>query len=136
MSVGQQATLAAMTSATYPGTPASVPEVRRFVRDFISGSPRADDLELIGAELATNAIRHTPSGKGDGTFTVTISRRLRHARLEVHDLGKAPWTPVPRDSDGLAEHGHGLEVVAALADEFGHDQAVGQGQVVWAVLTW
>src|SRR5580658_8103073 len=136
MSVVQQAALAAMTSATYPGTPASVPEVRRFVRDFISGSPRAYDLELISAELATNAIRHTPSGEDDGTFTVTISRRLGYARVEVHDLGSAPWIPARRDPDGLTDHGHGLEVVAALADEFGHDQALGHGQLVWAVLTW
>jgi anti-sigma regulatory factor (Ser/Thr protein kinase) len=136
MSVVQQTTLAAITSATYPGTPGSVPEVRRFVRDFISGSPRAYDLELISAELATNAIRHTPSGEWGGTFTVSISRRLGYARLEVHDLGNAQWIPAAGDSGELADNGHGLEVVAALADEFGHHQAVGQGQVAWAVLTW
>ena len=136
MSVVYQATQAAVTSATYPGTPGSVPQVRRFVREFFSDSPRAYELELISAELATNAIRHTPSGERGGTFTVTIWRQAGHVRVEVHDLGSAMWVPALRESDYPAEHGHGLEVVTALADEVGHDATPGQGQVVWAVLTW
>jgi anti-sigma regulatory factor (Ser/Thr protein kinase) len=32
------------------------------VRGILAGSPRADDMELIAAELVSNAIRHTPSG--------------------------------------------------------------------------
>jgi anti-sigma regulatory factor (Ser/Thr protein kinase) len=50
------------TSVTFPGLPAIVPSVRRFVRGILASSPRADDMELITAELASNAIRHTPSG--------------------------------------------------------------------------
>jgi anti-sigma regulatory factor (Ser/Thr protein kinase) len=55
------------TSVTFPGLPAIVPSVRRFVRGILASSPRADDMELITAELASNAIRHTPSGAVDGS---------------------------------------------------------------------
>ena len=58
------------TSVTFPGLPAIVPSARRFVRGILVGSPRADDMELITAELASNAIRHTPSGQDGGEFTV------------------------------------------------------------------
>src|SRR5258707_146064 len=53
MIISQQATEAAVTSLTYPGTPESVPAVRRFVRAILGHSPRVDDLELIAAELAS-----------------------------------------------------------------------------------
>jgi len=33
---------------------------------------RADDMELIAAELASNAIRHTSSGQDGGEFTLTV----------------------------------------------------------------
>ena len=135
MSVVQQVKQAAVTSVTYPGTPASVPEVRRLVRAFFAVSPRINDLELISAELATNAIRHTPSGAPNGTFTVTIQREPGRARLEVRDLGTGAWSSDLNDGDEMADHGRGLGVVAALADEAGRDE-VGHGQVVWAVVTW
>ena len=45
------------TSVTFPGLPAIVPSARRFVRGILVGSPRAEDMELIVSELASNAIR-------------------------------------------------------------------------------
>jgi anti-sigma regulatory factor (Ser/Thr protein kinase) len=51
------------TSVTFPGLPAIVPSARRFVRGILAGTPRAEDMELFTAELAANAIRHTPSGQ-------------------------------------------------------------------------
>ena len=51
------------TSVTFPGLPAIVPSARRFVRGILADSPRADDMELITAELASNAIRHTPPAR-------------------------------------------------------------------------
>jgi anti-sigma regulatory factor (Ser/Thr protein kinase) len=136
MIVGQKATGAAVTSATYPGTPDSVPEVRRLVRALFASSPRAYDLELIAAELVTNAIRHTPSGQEGGKFTVRIRHRPGRARLEVTDGGTSPWRPAQRGGDGVAEHGRGLQIVAALADEVGYAVTAGRGQAIWAVLTW
>jgi len=45
------------TAVTFPGLLAIVPSARRFVRGILAGSPRVDDIELIAAELASNAIR-------------------------------------------------------------------------------
>jgi anti-sigma regulatory factor (Ser/Thr protein kinase) len=60
------------TSVTFPGLPAIVPSARRFVRGILARSPRTDDMELITAELVSNAIRHTPSGRDGGEFTLTV----------------------------------------------------------------
>jgi anti-sigma regulatory factor (Ser/Thr protein kinase) len=121
---------------TCRGIPASVPLARRFVRSALAHSPRIDDLELIAAELITNAIRHTPSGREGGTFAITIRRQLGRARLEVADQGNGPWRQPQPDGDDMAEHGWGLHIVAALADEIGHRTAVGGGQVMWADVIW
>ncbi len=136
MIISQQATEAAVTSLTYPGTPESVPAVRRFVRAILGHSPRVDDLELIAAELATNAIRHTPSGQDGGTFTITIMQGPGRAWLEVTDLGTVPWRPAHPNGDGIAEHGRGLEIVAALADEVGYGVTAGYNTISWAGLSW
>jgi anti-sigma regulatory factor (Ser/Thr protein kinase) len=135
MTVRQQAAAAAVISATYPGTAESGPAARRFVRTLVAGCPRAYDLELVAAEFISNAILHTPSGLDGGTFTVTVHHRPGWARLEVTDLGSLPWRRARTGGDRLAEHGRGLEIVAALADEVGHAVECGH-QVIWATLTW
>jgi anti-sigma regulatory factor (Ser/Thr protein kinase) len=93
-------------------------------------APRADDMELIAAELATNAIRHTASGQDGGKFTLTVRTEPGWARLEVSDAGTGEWKG-PRNASDDDEYGRGLAIVAALADKLGHDiRAV--GQTVWA----
>lgn len=42
------------------------------MRGILASSPRAEDMELITAELVSNAIRHTPSGQDGGEFTLTV----------------------------------------------------------------
>lgn len=122
------------TSVTFPGLPAIVPSARRFVRGILASSPRADDMELITAELTSNAIRHTPSGEDGGEFTLTVRAALGWARVEVSDTGTGQWSG-PRDASDEDEYGRGLAIVAALADKLGHDIRVG-GQTVWAEVTW
>jgi len=51
------------TAVTFPGLPAIVPSVRKFVRGILADSPCAEDMELIAAELASNAIRHSPQAR-------------------------------------------------------------------------
>jgi anti-sigma regulatory factor (Ser/Thr protein kinase) len=123
------------TSVTFPGLPAIVPSARRFVRGILGNSPRADDMELIAAELISNAILHTPAGEAGGEFTVTIRTGPAWARIEVSDTGTGHWYPQPgcaRDDD---EYGRGMAIIAALADKFGHDAAP-EGQTVWAETGW
>lgn len=126
---------------TYPGIPASVPSVRRFVRRLLAGSSRVDDLELIAAELATNAIRHTSSGQAGGTFTITVRHQRGLARLEVADQGSGQWPLLPLgDGDGHSsgddECGRGLTIVAALADGTGLRVAADGSQVLWVEIAW
>jgi anti-sigma regulatory factor (Ser/Thr protein kinase) len=122
------------TTITYPGTPASVPSVRRLVRRLLADSPRVDDLELIAAELATNAIRHTPSGQEGGQFTVTVRQRAGRARLEVADQGSGPWLRMAAGGGcgSGGECGRGLSIVTALADEIGLCVQAGGWNVLWA----
>jgi anti-sigma regulatory factor (Ser/Thr protein kinase) len=123
------------TSVTFPGLPAIVPSARRFVRGILAGMPRADDMELIAAELTSNAIRHTPSGDPGGEFTITIRTEAGWARIDVSDIGTGEWHPQPGDGDPGAEYGRGLAIIVALADKFGHDVHAG-GQTLWAEVAW
>jgi anti-sigma regulatory factor (Ser/Thr protein kinase) len=122
------------TAVTFPGLLAIVPSARRFVRGILAGSPRVDDMELITAELASNAIRHTPSGQDGGQFTVTVRTEPGWARIEVSDTGTGEWS-APQDGTLDDEYGRGLAIVAALADKLGHDIRAG-GQTVWAEVNW
>jgi anti-sigma regulatory factor (Ser/Thr protein kinase) len=132
----QNATEAAEASVTYPGTPENATVARRFVRAMLAHSPRVRDLELIASELITNAICHTPSGQQRGMFTITIQHRPGRARLEVADLGTLPWRPARPNRDEMTEHGRGLQIVTALADEVGYDVGPGDSQIIWADVSW
>ena len=121
-------------AVTFPGLPAILPSVRKLVRGILADSPCADDMELIAAELASNAIRHSPAGRGGGEFTVTVRTGPGWARIEVSDTGTGEWN-APEAGDLDAEYGRGLAIVAALADKLGHDITTG-GQTVWAEAGW
>jgi anti-sigma regulatory factor (Ser/Thr protein kinase) len=122
------------TSVTFPGLPAIVPSVRKFVRGILADSLCAEDMEVVAAELASNAIRHSPAGQGGGEFTVTVRTGPGWARIEVSDAGTGEWN-APQGADVDAEYGRGLAIVAALTDKFGHDIAA-SGQTVWAEAGW
>ena len=95
------------TSVTFPGLTAIVPSARRFVRGIMAGSPRVGDMELITAELASNAIRHTPSGQDGGEFALTVRTEPGWARVEVTDAGTGEWS-APRGGSDDDEYGRGL----------------------------
>ncbi|WP_308120410.1 ATP-binding protein [Streptomyces bambusae] len=105
----------------------SVPRARAFTAETLDvwDVPwRRDDMLLCVSELATNALRHgVPPGRG---FRVRLLRFEDVVRIEVHDSG--PGLSRVRLGVGL-----GLEIVAAVADEWG---AVPRspGKVVWAEL--
>ncbi len=122
------------TAVTFPGLPVIVPSVRKFVRGILADSPCAEDIELIAAELASNAIRHSPAGQDGGEFTVTVRTGQGWARIEVSDTGTGEWN-APQGADLDAEYGRGLAIVAALADKLGHD-ITASGQTVWAEVGW
>ncbi|WP_408909723.1 ATP-binding protein [Streptomyces luteolus] len=103
---------------------------RRFVREAIAGRLPADrtvDVAVCVSELATNALRHTPPGR---QFRVRLAVSVDKLRLEVHDAGEGkPQLREPAEDD---DHGPGLLLVAALADDWGTAPRDGAGKLVWA----
>ncbi|WP_182879990.1 ATP-binding protein [Microbispora sp. H10949] len=120
---------------TFPGRLEQVSRARRFVRFLLEDSPLGDDLELIVAELAANAVVHTSSGELGGTFIVEVTRKPQIIRIPVYDCG---WGGTPsftqRKGDELAERQRGLAIVAALASRVGFRGTQAIGHAVWAEL--
>lgn len=118
---------------TYPASAEHIGQVRADLRGLLDGCPVADDVILCASELATNAVLHSDSRKPGGEFTVRaeiIPRR--HARIEVEDSG-GPWLTAILDPD--RSHGHGLDIVSALAADWGIDGDY-RARTVWARFAW
>jgi hypothetical protein len=94
------------------------------------GCPR-NDVITIAVEFGTNAIKHTESGQ-NGFFAVEVAWLALPSvmRVAVAD-GGAAHGPKILAPDELAEHGHGLPLVRALAVRTG---VCGDhhGRLVWA----
>jgi len=119
---------------TYRGTPASVPEARRFVGELLAGCPARETLMTCVTELCANAIAHTASGRG-GVFTVEVAcPRDGVARVAVTDDGGAS-VPAVGSGDLMAEGGRGLALVAACTGRWGFADAY-PGRTVWAEASW
>lgn len=110
-----------------PAVPESVRAARRFVADALADLPpeSLQPIELMISELATNCVLHV-----GGEFDVMLERTQAEVRLEVIDAGGGDVKlRSPRRSD---PHGRGLQIVDALADEWGVGPARGRGgKRVW-----
>src|SRR5262245_52103486 len=92
---------AALTrTITLPGDDRSVASGRRFVRDTLGRlHPALEKVSLGVSELATNAIKHTPSGDG-GQITIGIMAAGSTVRAEVTNDGTMTFDPyVTRNAD-------------------------------------
>ena len=123
----------------FPGRPDQVAHARRFVARVLDGCPVADDALLCASELASNAIRHTRTGRS-GKFQVLVWRGQAAACVAVLDDG-SDSTPAPAAGPPgrLAESGHGLLAVQALAAWWGHHtyrDGSTRGTAVWFRLDW
>lgn len=113
--------------------PQSVPRARALVRETLhaGGADGAiDDAALLVSELVTNVVLHagtlmalTVDVQGDGDGEV---------RVEVLDHN--PRIPHQRDYGSTAATGRGLQLIAALAHEFGIDEVPGRGKAMWFTL--
>ena len=103
---------------------------RRFVTDVLNrwgqGVSRLQDAQLLVTELATNSVVHARS-----PFSVSARRHGSGIRLSVHDASRSQ--PTVREPRGLASCGRGLQLVAAIAAQWGVDQT-DDGKTVWAEL--
>lgn len=116
---------------SYPSRPDQVRLARDFLTRILGDCPKADDVILICSELCTNAIIHSNSAKPGGYFILrTEVHEDEYVWIEVEDQG-GPWLEGGRDD----EHGRGLEVVAALADDW-DIEGDSLARVVRARLDW
>ncbi|MFF0446032.1 ATP-binding protein [Streptomyces sp. NPDC004609] len=131
------------SSMAVPHGPAGVGEARHRMREQLHRSgvpePVVDDAILILSELLSNACRHgRPLGHaevGDGdvraAWRVDPSGRLT---VEVTD-GGGPTRPVPSTPSVTARGGRGLNIITALAQDWGVRDGVAGEITVWVVVT-
>ncbi|MFJ6515920.1 ATP-binding protein [Streptomyces sp. NPDC091406] len=134
----------ASSSMAIPHGPAGVGQARHRMREQLRGNGVSDavvdDAVLILSELLSNACRHgRPLGRhtdvGDGdilaAWRVDTGGGLT---VEVTD-GGGPTRPVPATPSVTARGGRGLNIISALAQEWGvRDDSSGE-VTVWALVS-
>ena len=116
-----------MNRKTFPASPASVTEARRYVVEAIGPVPQSveDAVSIVVSELATNCVRHARTD-----FTVDIELTPTQLRVEVADAGSG--TPAIRSPQPSEPSGRGLLLVRELTDDWGVDRRDGEsGKGVW-----
>jgi anti-sigma regulatory factor (Ser/Thr protein kinase) len=110
---------------TFPSTPASAGEARRFVESALARPehlPLLYPATLLVSELVANAVLHT------GTPIRVVVRTGDRVRIEVHD-GNAQL-PVRKHYSNMSGTGRGLMLVERLATDWGAERT-STGKVVW-----
>lgn len=118
----------------FPGDEPQIRELRQWLATLLPECPARDDVIAVAAELSTNAVRHTASGRG-GWFAAEITWHPACVRIAVADQG-APTAPrLPINTDPMTESGHGLVLILGIARRTGMtgDQ---RGRLVWADVPW
>ncbi|MFC3998229.1 ATP-binding protein [Nocardiopsis sediminis] len=125
-----------------------MPLVHAFLRSC--AADRDDDyryvFDLLGTELAVNAIRHSRSGGPGGTYTLRVDRSTEGLKLTCRDDGVEDGSiPPSRELDHLsapspdaclfAESRRGLGLVDALATSWGDNGRPGYRHV-WFFLAY
>jgi hypothetical protein len=116
----------------FPGHERELSALRRWLSSLLPECPERDDVLSVATELASNAIRHTASGRG-GWFAVEITWHASAVQVAVAD-GGGPAEPHVIDAPA-GEHGRGLLLVRGLSVRTGFtgDQ---RGRLVWAQIAW
>ncbi|MFI5802491.1 ATP-binding protein [Streptomyces sp. NPDC051561] len=115
----------------FPTEPASVKRARDLTRSTLAAwrLPAAvDDAVTVVSELMGNAVRHAAGERVELVLTHGGGLLL----VEVRDGGARP--PVPARPTGDDESGRGLQLVHALASDWGWLPLRGGGKAVWALL--
>ncbi|MEU8798391.1 ATP-binding protein [Spirillospora sp. NPDC048819] len=115
------------TERVCSGGALDVREIRARVRRTLAGALAGsldgfdlDDVDLMVSEIATNAIRHSASGRPGGGVWVTVLVSRERLRVEIEDDGGSAGRPlIPVQSAGWDESGRGLMVVEGLAERWG-----------------
>lgn len=116
----------------YVATPGSVRPARKAAERAALGwglkRSQVDDVGLVTSELVTNAVKECL----DARIRVTVSQRaVNSVTVEVWD--PSPEVPQRRHAGFTDPGGRGLEIVEALACEYG-SRPDGTGKTVFAVI--
>nr|WP_239148806.1 ATP-binding protein [Streptomyces sp. SID12501] len=117
-----------------PSVPVARAQARALSRQWRLPDSVADSLEWVVTELVTNAVIHGRATRGS-RVAVTYHLDGGRLRVDVRDAASgmpSAGSPTPEDGDE-SEGGRGLQVVAALADDWGVTPRV-IGKSVWAEL--
>lgn len=107
------------------GVPLAVRGTLRAVAQTGELSPSIiEDLVLAATELVTNAVN-----AGARSVEVLLETPPPHLELDVTD--DAPGRPTPRHPAAEDVSGRGLQIVEALADQWGY-RRTSDGKTVWA----
>ncbi|MEU3981480.1 ATP-binding protein [Streptomyces sp. NPDC026672] len=130
------------SSMAVPHGPAGVGEARHRMRDQLRTGGVAesviDDALLILSELLSNACKHgrplgdAQAGDGDVRAAWHVDRRGR-LTVEVTD-GGGPTRPAPATPSVTAHGGRGLNIITALADDWGVRDDIRGEVTVWVVV--
>lgn len=115
-----------------PGVANAVPLLRRWVQLLLAEEVElAEAFELIVSEYGTNALWHTASSGPGGRIRVELCISSQQTCLTVLDDGPAPARN-DQEADP-AEHGRGLILASAYADETGQYDCA-DGHAAWALI--
>ncbi|MFH8472143.1 ATP-binding protein [Streptomyces sp. NPDC018000] len=132
------------SSMAVPHGPAGVGQARHRMREQLRsyGVPDSvvDDAELILSELLSNACRHgrplgrhTDVGDGDVRAAWRVDR-TGGLTVEVTD-GGGPTRPIPATPSVTARGGRGLNIISALAEEWGVRDSSSGEVTVWVLVS-
>ncbi|MER7178148.1 ATP-binding protein [Streptomyces hyaluromycini] len=130
------------SSMAVPHGPAGVGKARHRMRDQLRTGGLSesviDDAVLILSELLSNACKHgrplgdALAGDGDVRAAWQVDTRGRLV-VEVTD-GGGPTRPAPMTPSVTAHGGRGLNIITALADDWGVRNDAGGEVTVWVVV--
>jgi anti-sigma regulatory factor (Ser/Thr protein kinase) len=124
---------ASFACAELGATPQAARQARALVRDTLGGDhPLAPDATLAVTELVSNSLAHGRSGQPGGTIGIAVATQPGAVLIQVRDAG-GPGAPVLR-RDRDSEHGRGLQLIDAIAAEWG-TRSSGTGRLTWCRLT-
>lgn len=131
------------SSMAVPHGPAGVGQARHRMREQLRShgvsDSVVDDAVLILSELLSNACRHgRPLGRhtdvGDGDVRAAWHvDRTGGLTVEVTD-GGGPTRPIPATPSVTARGGRGLNIISALADEWGVRDSSSGEVTVWVLV--
>jgi anti-sigma regulatory factor (Ser/Thr protein kinase) len=111
---------------TFAASSGSVGEARRYVAGLTTDLPTSlqEAIALMVSELSTNALVHA-----SGDFDVDVDRTDGDIVISITDHGGG--VPAVQSPPSHEPHGRGLQIVAALSDDWGMRSGSGAGKTVW-----